>query len=59
QSAMSRYLSMERGDREELSQEILMLIDSIAKKIAESSLSQEERALLLCSICSKYRSMKK
>jgi len=59
QSALSRYLSMERGGRKELPQEVLSLIDATAKKLAESSIPQEEFDLILCSICSKYRSLVK
>jgi len=57
QSAMSRYLSMERGVRKNLPEELLEFINTTAKRLAESSTSFEESSLLLCSICSKYRSL--
>ncbi|MEM4721052.1 MAG: helix-turn-helix domain-containing protein [Candidatus Methanomethylicaceae archaeon] len=57
QSAMSRYLSMERGVKKKIPNELLEVINATAKRLAESSISTEESSLLLCSICSKYRNL--
>ncbi|MGQ9759176.1 MAG: transcriptional regulator [Candidatus Methanomethylicaceae archaeon] len=57
QSAMSRYLSMERGAKKNLPEELLNFISTVAERLAEPSTPSEEFPLLLCSICSKYRSL--
>ena len=52
QSAMSRYLSAERGRVVEVTKSIEATVKDIAAGIAEEKLSQENIILKMCGICS-------
>ena len=55
QSAMSRYIALERGQKIKNIKEVKQLIEDIAKNITKSQLSQEEAILKLCGICTAFR----
>ncbi len=55
QSAMSRYLTLERGTKIMLSKEARNFADKIASDIASNQLSDEEILIKFCEICKKIR----
>ena len=55
QSAMSRYIALERGQKIGNIKEVRRLTGAIAENIAKSQLSQEEVNLKMCDICTAFR----
>jgi hypothetical protein len=55
QSAMSRYMALERGGKIKVTKEINKLIDDIAKNIVKGKLSQEKLIKKLCYVCETFR----
>ena len=55
QSAMSRYIALDRGQKIGNIKEVRRLTGAIAENIAKSQLSQEEVTLKMCGICTAFR----
>jgi len=55
QSAMSRYIALDRGQKIRNIKEAQRLTGDIAKNIAKSLLSQEEVILKMCDVCITFR----
>jgi predicted transcriptional regulator len=58
QSAMSRYLALERGQKFELMADIRKRADNIARGIAKNKLSQEQLLEEVCNVCMMFRKSK-
>lgn len=55
QSAMSRYLTLERGTKITLSKEVRKFADEIASYIASDQLSDEDMLKKFCAMCKAVR----
>ena len=55
QSAMSRYIALDRGQKIRNIKAVQRLTGDIAKNIAKSQLSQEEVILKMCAVCNAFR----
>lgn len=55
QSAMSRYIALERGGKIKVTKKINKLINDIAKNIVKGNLSQEKLIKKLCYTCETFK----
>lgn len=55
QSAMSRYLALERGGKIKVTRDINKLVDDVAENMVRGELSQEELIQRICQICTAFR----